>query len=342
MGNATGGFAFRRRHPIPAAMPLSPPPAPDDRGPAAVVDALAGRIDPARPVLIAGPTAAGKSGLALAIAQAGGRAVVNADALQVYGGWRILTARPDPAALAAAPHALYGHVPPDREYSVGEWLRALPPLLRLRPAPVLVGGTGLYFSALTEGLAEIPATAPDTRALASARLSRDGLDALAAELDAETRSRIDLQNPMRVQRAWEVQAQTGLGLAAWQNATPAPLLPVAAAVPLLIEAEPAWLAERIAARFEAMLEDGALDEARAMLPAWDPSRQSSRAIGATELIAHIRGELSLEAARVATLLATRQYAKRQRTWFRNRMGRFRIVEDIGDNLDAEKLISEFC
>ncbi|MEM8959256.1 MAG: tRNA (adenosine(37)-N6)-dimethylallyltransferase MiaA [Pseudomonadota bacterium] len=282
-------------------------------------DALAGRTDPDRPILIAGPTASGKSGLAMALARAGGRSIVNADALQVYGGWHLLTARPGARDMAEVPHALFGHVPPDRDYSVGTWLREAAPLLDQHPAPVIVGGTGLYFAALTEGLADIPATSPDTRARATALLERAGLEALAAALDPDTRAGIDLQNPMRVQRAWEVQAQTGRGLAAWQRDTAPPLLPLENALPILLTADRDWLAARIAARFEVMLADGALEEARAMMPGWDPARLSSRAIGAAELIAHLRGELTLEQARAATLLATRQYAKRQRTWFRNRM-----------------------
>lgn len=296
------------------------PPRPVDPVAAILSDACAGRTDPARPILIAGPTASGKSGLALAIARANGRSIVNADSLQVYGGWRVLTARPSDADLARAPHALFGHVPPDQDYSVGQWLRDAGPLLRQRPAPVIVGGTGLYFTALTEGLADIPATTPLMRARATAHLAHDGLDAMAGALDPDTRARIDLRNPMRVQRAWEVQTQTGRGLAAWQDDTAPPLVPLASALPLLLSADREWLAARIAARFEAMLAAGALDEARAMMADWDPARLSSKAIGAAELIAHLHGDLSLEAARTATLLATRRYAKRQRTWFRNRMG----------------------
>jgi len=182
-------------------------------------------MDPTRPVLIAGPTASGKSALALAIARAQGGVIVNADALQVYANWRILSARPSPEEEAQAPHRLYGHVAPDQEYSAGHWLREVAPLLDAGPRPIVVGGTGLYFAALTEGLAEIPPVPAEIRAAGERLLRAAGLAALRKALDPETCARIDLANPRRVQRAWEVQAATGRGLAEWQDATPPPLLP---------------------------------------------------------------------------------------------------------------------
>ncbi len=279
---------------------------------------LLAQIAPDQPVLIAGPTAAGKSALALNIAQRQGGVIINADALQVYDGWRILTARPDDADLAAAPHELYGHVGFAAEYSVGHWLRDMAPLLN-GARPIIVGGTGLYFQALTQGLAEIPETPADVRDMADARRLGGETPAMLAELDPETAARIDGLNPMRVQRAWEVQQSTGQGLAAWQDATPPPLLPVENAYPIVIDADRDWLAERIARRFHMMIDAGALDEARAMLPTWNPDHLSSRAIGAPELIAHLRGEMDLATATEAAIIASRQYAKRQRTWFRSKM-----------------------
>ena len=272
-----------------------------------------------RPVLIAGPTASGKSALALRIAQDQGGVIVNADAIQVFANWRVLTARPSVQDEARVPHLLYGHVPGEAPYSVGHWLREVAPLLRAGPRPVIVGGTGLYFTALTEGLAEIPALPPHVRPAAEARLRAGGLAALLADLDAATLARIDRQNPMRVQRAWEVWHGTGRGLAAWQDATPAPLLPLADVTPILVDAPKDWLNARIAQRFAAMLHCGALEEARANLGAWDPAHLSAKAIGAPALIAHLRGEMTLEAAQEAATIATRQFAKRQRTWFRARM-----------------------
>lgn len=272
-----------------------------------------------RPVLLAGPTASGKSALALDIASSLGGVVVNADALQVFGNWHILTARPDKDAEAVAPHLLYGHVPGDRPYSVGDWLRDLEPLLSGRDRPIIVGGTGLYFTALTEGLARIPPTPPEIRAEADARLADEGIASLLAALDPETLSRIDTRNPMRVQRAWEVQRATGRGIASWQRDTPAPLLPLAHAETVLVEAGRDWLADRIERRFDAMLANGALEEAARNLAGWNPALPSSKAIGAPELIAHLRGEIDLKAAGAAAKTSTRQYAKRQRTWFRSKM-----------------------
>jgi tRNA dimethylallyltransferase len=270
------------------------------------------------PVLIAGPTASGKSALAMEIADRAGGTIVNADALQVFADWRILTARPSPADEAALPHRLYGHVPGHQPYSVGHWLRDLRPLLgggRL----VIVGGTGLYFTALTEGLADIPPTPPEVRAEADARLAEHGPGPLLADLDPATAARIDTLNPVRVQRAWEVQRTTGRGLAAWQDDTGPPLVPLAGARAFLIPGDRDWLAPRIARRFDAMLDAGVIDEARANRPGWSPALPSAKAIGAAELMAHLDGALPREAARELIVTLTRQYAKRQRTWFRARM-----------------------
>lgn len=271
-----------------------------------------------RTVLIAGPTASGKSSLAMEIAARQGRTIVNADALQVFADWRVLTARPSVADEAALPHALYGHVPGTHTYSVGHWLRDVTPFLA-EPAPVIVGGTGLYFTALTEGLAEIPTTPDAIRATAMARIDADGAAALLDELDAATRNRIDQQNPMRIQRAWEVLQSTGRGLAHWQDETGPPCLPLTRAQTILIDAPKDWLTPRIEQRFDLMLADGALDEARRNAPDWRPDLPSAKAIGAAELIAHVKGRMPLDAARDAAIVATRQYAKRQRSWFRARM-----------------------
>lgn len=275
------------------------------------------------PVLIAGPTASGKSALALSIAEACGGVIVNADAIQVYANWRILTARPSPEEEAHAHHCLFGHVAADQPYSVGDWLREVAPLLSGPQRPIIVGGTGLYFSALTEGLAEIPETPQAIRAKGDTLRQGGRLDEMRDALDAATSARIDLKNPMRVQRAWEVLRATGRGLAEWQDATPPPLLPLNRAVPIVLDAPKDWLTPRIERRFDRMLSDGALEEARANLPDWQPDRPSAKAIGAAELVAHLRGEMTLEAARDAATIATRQFAKRQRTWFRARMGNWR-------------------
>ncbi|MBL9056021.1 MAG: tRNA (adenosine(37)-N6)-dimethylallyltransferase MiaA, partial [Rhodobacteraceae bacterium] len=208
------------------------------------------------PVLLAGPTASGKSALAMELAARDGRIIVNADALQVYGCWRVLTARPSQAEEAALPHALYGHVGRDQPWSVGHWLRALRPLLD-RPV-VIVGGTGLYFTALVEGLAEVPAIPPEVRAEADA-LRLGDFAAMVAGLDAATAARTDLRNPMRVQRAWEVLRATGRGLAAWQAGTGAPLLPLTGAEARVLRPEVEWLNARIDRRLDAMIQSGALE-----------------------------------------------------------------------------------
>ena len=271
-------------------------------------------IEQNKPVVIAGPTASGKSALALHIARTQGGTIINADALQVYDGWRIVTARPDDRELAQADHALYGHVPFDAEYSVGHWLRDVTPLLK-GARPIIVGGTGLYLTALTQGLADIPPTPAEVRAEADRRSVAENL----AELDPDTISRIDTNNPVRVQRAWEVSRATGRSLADWQDNTPAPLLPLADVTPLVLDAPKDWLPPRIEKRFDLMLEGGAIAEAEAMLTTWNPAHQSSKAIGAPELIKHLQGKITLAEAREAAIIASRQYAKRQRTWFRARM-----------------------
>ena len=275
------------------------------------------------PVLIAGPTGSGKSALAMDLAARDGRLIVNADALQVYDCWRVLSARPSVAEEAALPHALYGHIGRDQDYSVGAWLREVAGLLT-RPV-VIVGGTGLYFRALTEGLAEIPPIPAAIRAEADALRLSGQVDVMRQALDAATAAKTDLLNPVRVQRAYEVQRATGRGMAAWQADTSAPLLPLCDAQTLVLQPTVPWLDARIARRFSVMLDEGALDEARAALPHWQADRPWARAIGAPELVAHLRGESTLNAARDAAILASRQYAKRQRTWFRTRMAEWTKV-----------------
>lgn len=281
-------------------------------------------IDPLRPVVIAGPTAAGKSALALQIAKTGGGVVINADALQIWDCWRVLTARPDIADEASAPHRLYGHISRDRSYSVGDWLGDVAPLLQSE-RPIIVGGTGLYLTALTQGLAVIPPVLPEVRLAGDALLAQAGLAVMVGELDAATAAAIDLRNPARVQRAWEVLQSTGRGLLHWQAETGPPLLDPAAAEKIVLVPERDWLAERIARRFDLMLAGGALDEVRSNAPYWQPRAQWARAIGAPELMGYLEGSLTLEDAREAAVIATRQYAKSQRSWFRNRMRGWSVV-----------------
>lgn len=292
----------------------------------------------ARPVLIAGPTGSGKSDLALAFARATGGVVVNADALQVYAGWRVLTARPDAAAEAAAPHRLYGTVGMAEPWSAGHWLRAVAGILAEGRRVIVTGGTGLTFLALTEGLAEIPPTPPAIRAEGD-RLRRTHraawfLEELARRDPETLAGGIDRQNPMRLQRAWEVLETTGRGLAAWQAETPPPL--VTGGLRILLAPGVPWLDARLARRFEAMLAEGALDEVAANRHL-DPGLPSMQALGAAELAAHLAGTTGLAEAAAAAILATRQYAKRQRTWFRARMRDWTALDPADPGCTARAL-----
>lgn len=301
---------------------------------ARIIDAL----PPDRPVLIAGPTASGKSALALRIARDRGGMILNADALQVFGNWHILTARPDPQEEARAPHHLYGHVDGADEYSVGHWLRDVARIRRDHPGvrPIIVGGTGLYFRALTEGLAEVPAIPPAIRAEADAWLAAQGPAPMLADLDRRdpaTAQSLDRQNPRRVQRAWEVLQATGRGLVHWHRDTPAPPMPLAGCAALVLEAPPAWLTPRIEARLHRMIKAGVLEEVRANMrrglldPTADGVKHpSSKAIGASQLREYLQGALSLDAALDRAVVETRRYAKRQRTWFRTGMADWQHID----------------
>lgn len=282
---------------------------------------LQANASPSTPVLIYGPTASGKSALALDIAERFGGAVVNADASQVYACWRVVTARPDAAECARAPHRLFGHIAFDAAYSAGHWLREVAPLLATAPRPIIVGGTGLYFTALTSGLAEIPPI-PETIRREADRLAHTDL---IADLDPATRASTDLDNRARVQRAWEVQRTTGRGLAAWQADTPLPLLPPDQAICLRIDAPKDWLTPRIEARFANMLEGGALEEVAAMQDRYDPALPAFRAIGVPEIRAYLQGGLTRDEAQDRAVIATRQYAKRQRTWARRHFAAWHAV-----------------
>lgn len=279
-------------------------------------------------VLIAGPTASGKSRLALEWAERIGGVVVNTDSMQVYSGLRVLTARPDDHDLRTAPHLLYGHVDPARAYSTGQWLRDVQGLARGgrfegRP-PIFVGGTGLYFRALTEGLSEMPEIPDAVRAGWRKRLAEEGASALHDVLttaDPAMAAALKPGDGQRIVRALEVLEATGKSLATWQNKRGAPLVDSATARRLVLSIDRSALARRIDARFDQMVEQGALDEARALLArGLSFDLPAMRAIGVREFAAYLDGEITLAEAISRAKTATRQYSKRQTTWFNNQIG----------------------
>ncbi len=287
-------------------------------------------LNEARPILIAGATASGKSALAIKIAKKLGGVIINADAMQVYEGWKILTARPTKQDQRNVSHLLYGHVDNKEAYSVGDWLRQVTPLLDGNHRPIIVGGTGLYFRALTEGLANIPKIPEEYKKKSSELIQNGKMLDMVADFDEATRSKIDLQNPVRVARAWEVLQATGKSIISWQADTPPPILNINKCDAILMHSSTHWLNERIKIRFEAMLDNGVLEEITENSQSWDPQLQSSQAIGATQLIEYNLGRISIEKATELAVIASRQYAKRQKTWFRKRMENWRtvIAEDI--------------
>jgi tRNA dimethylallyltransferase len=278
----------------------------------------------ARPfVIITGPTASGKSALALALAQRFGGTIINADAMQCYAELRLLTARPSPADEAAAPHRLYGVRAAATPANAAWWRAAALAEMGAAALPILCGGTGLYLSALVNGLADIPEPPPAARVQARALLAGLGPEALHARLDAATAARTDPHNGQRVARAYEVLIGTGRGLADWQSAPRAALTGWRPFLVLLGPPRDA-LAAAIDARFDAMLAAGALDEvARFLALGLPPSLPLMRAHGVPELARHLRGETTLAAAAAAAKRATLQYTKRQMTWFRHQ----RLADD---------------
>ena len=250
--------------------------------------------------------------------------------MQVYEGWKILTARPTRQDQRNVSHLLYGHVDNKEAYSVGDWLRQVTPLLDGNHRPIIVGGTGLYFRALTEGLANIPKIPEEYKKKSSELIQNGKMLDMVADFDEATRSKIDLQNPVRVARAWEVLQATGKSIVSWQADTPPPILNINKCDAILMHSSTHWLNERIKIRFEAMLDKGVLEEITENSQSWDPKLQSSQAIGATQLIEYNLGRISIEKATELAVIASRQYAKRQKTWFRKRMENWRtvIAEDI--------------
>ena len=279
-------------------------------------------------MLIAGPTASGKSALALDLAERLGGVIINADSMQVYRDLRIITARPKPEDEARVPHRLYGHTDAAENYSVGRWFgdvkAALAEAVAQRRLPILVGGTGLYFKALTTGLAAVPPIPADIRTDVRSRLQRDGAPALHHELvrlDPETAQRVMINDRSRISRALEVVVATGRPLSDWHREGLPPLINSEGATKLFITCERKELVRRIEARFDMMLKAGALEEVRLLDERkLDPTLPATKAHGVPWLRRHLNGEISLDEAAAGSVMDTRRYAKRQLTWFRNQMG----------------------
>ena len=287
---------------------------------------------PVDAVLIAGPTASGKSAAALALAEQLRGAVINADSMQVYGELRILTARPTPDDEARAPHFLYGHVNASQRYSAGRYqdeaARALEHARERNLLPIFVGGTGLYFSVLTEGLSPIPPVPPAVRTEVRRRFETLGRDAFFADLlrrDHVTAAKLRPSDTHRLLRAADVLEATGRSLSAWQDARGHSVLGEARFARFVLSPPREILLERIGARLKAMPERDVLDEVRA-LRGLDPSLPAAKALGVPQFARHLSGECAHSDALAEVQIATRQYAKRQLTWFRNRMKDWKWLE----------------
>ncbi|PVE25374.1 tRNA (adenosine(37)-N6)-dimethylallyltransferase MiaA [Microvirga sp. KLBC 81] len=284
-------------------------------------------------VLIAGPTASGKSALGIKLAQGLDGVVINADSMQVYRDLRVITARPTPEEEAQAPHRLYGHVDAAVNFSVGRYVADAVQVLeeiRGQKLPIFVGGTGLYFKALTEGLSDIPPVPEEVREdvrRESERLETPELHRLLSERDPETASTLRPSDRLRVQRALEIFAATGQPLVSFHGARqPGPLSDVPV-IKLFLSPEREELRRRIDQRFLAMMEQGALDEVRALGERnLDPMLPAMRAHGVPGLLSYLRGEIPLDEAIAKGQGDTRRYAKRQFTWFRHQLPDWQWVE----------------
>ncbi|MBN16197.1 MAG: tRNA (adenosine(37)-N6)-dimethylallyltransferase MiaA [Pelagibacterium sp.] len=287
-----------------------------------------------RAVLIAGPTASGKTALAIARARQSGARIVNADSMQVYGVLDRLTARPNADELAQAHHEMFGHVDPSVRYSTGAWLadahKQIQEADKENQELIFVGGTGLYFDALVSGFAQVPAIDPEFVAEAEKLIQeRDeaGRMALLVERDPATARRLKVADPQRVVRALSVQMATGKTLSAFQDANGPGLLDDYALERIVLMPERGLLRRRIGERFAAMMEAGAVEEVEALLARdLDPSLPAMKAIGVGEVTAMLAGKMDRDEAVEKAVIATRQYAKRQSTWFRNRFRDWTFVD----------------
>jgi tRNA dimethylallyltransferase len=309
-----------------------------------VSEGQVGRRHVGKAVLIAGPTASGKSALAIELALAANGVVINADSMQVYRDLRIITARPTLGDEARVPHRLYGHVDAAVNFSAGAWVgdaaRALEEAQAEGRLPIFIGGTGLYFKALTAGLSVVPPIPTEVRENVRARLVRNGVEALHAELaasDPQAAERLNPRDRTRIARALEVVEATGRSLLDWHHEGQPPLLPRDSFRAVFLAPERDDLYARIDARFDVMLEAGALKEVERLAARnLDPLLPAMKAHGVPALVRHLRGELSLEQAANIGRADTRHYAKRQFTWFRHQLPGFEWVkpEETGGWLAA--------
>jgi tRNA dimethylallyltransferase len=284
-----------------------------------------------RALLIAGPTASGKSALALSLAERLGGTVINADSMQVYRDLRVITARPTVEEERRVPHLLYGHMDAAENYSTGRWITdAAQTLKELEAAgrlPIVVGGTGLYFRALTQGLSDIPPVPAEVRARVRGEaegVATPDLHQCLSDSDPATAKRLKSNDRQRILRALEVFAATGRSLTEWQGKPGSPMLRAKDTRAVFLSVEREELRARIDARFDAMLGSGALDEVRALAARkLDPALPAMKAHGVPWLARHLRGEISLDEAAAGGKADTRRYAKRQETWFRHQLKEFR-------------------
>ena len=288
-----------------------------------------------KPILLTGCTASGKSHLAKKLATLTPSLIINADALQVYKCWKIISARPSQQDMNDFNHALYGHIDCNDNYDVASWLDELKIQLDYAKVrglkPIIVGGTGLYFTLLTRGISEIPSISVDTRDKSNELMQNDPKQLLSdlEQFDFQTFSSIDRNNLSRIQRAWEVLHETGKGITYWQSKVLPPILPINDIIPLILKSDINKLAVNIKNRFKKMIDQGVVDEVRDAFKNTKVSIKSKpafRAIGVNEIKQFIDNKMDFDDLQKSVIIKTRQYAKRQRTWFRNKFMSWKRIE----------------
>ena len=301
-----------------------------------------------KPILLTGCTASGKSHLAKELASLTPSLIINADALQVYKCWKIISARPSQQDMNDFNHALYGHIDCHDNYDVASWLDELKDQLdyaKVRSLkPIIVGGTGLYFTLLTEGISKIPSISFNTRDKSNELMQNDPKRLLSdlEQFDFKTFSSIDRTNFSRIQRAWEVLHETGKGITYWQSKVLPPILPINDIIPLILMSDSNELSVNIKNRFKTMIDQGVVDEVRAALKTSKVSIKSKpafRAIGVNEIKQFIDNKMDFDDLQKSVIIKTRQYAKRQRTWFRNKFMSWKSIE-FSENTSLKRLAQD--